>query len=92
MRSGRSCLAHLRRGARYAIDCGDVAFRAAFKRQLLRAIPINRCREVLTALEQHRADLDRRLDRIMASVSIGEPGRKLRKRTCPPTWRTCPRS
>jgi transposase len=31
-------------------------------------------------LAQYHADLDRRLDRIMAAVPIGEPGRRLRKR------------
>jgi transposase len=34
------CLAHLLRDARYAIECGDTAFSAAFKRLLLRAIAI----------------------------------------------------
>jgi len=33
-----------------------------------------------TTLKQYQADLDRRLNRIMAAVPIGEPGRKLRKR------------
>ena len=76
------CLAHLLRDARYAIDCGDAAFSAAFKRLLLRAIAIGRRREQLkdTTLAQYRADLDRRLDRIMALSPIGEAGRKLRKR------------
>jgi transposase len=32
------CLAHLLRDARYAVECGDIAFSAAFKRLLLRAI------------------------------------------------------
>jgi transposase len=31
-------------------------------------------------LKQYLADLDRRLNRIMAAVPTGEPGRKLRKR------------
>ena len=76
------CLAHLLRDARYAIDCGDAAFSAALKRLLLRAIAIGRRREQLkdTTLAQYRADLDRRLDRIMALSPIGEAGRKLRKR------------
>ena len=76
------CLAHLLRDARYAVECGDVAFSAAFKRLLLRAIAIGRRRDTLkdTTLKQYHADLDRRLDRIMAAVPIGEPGRKLRKR------------
>jgi transposase len=76
------CLAHLLRDARYAVECGDTAFSVAFKRLLLRAIAIGRRREALkdATLEQYHADLDRRLDRIMAAVPIGEPGRKLRKR------------
>ena len=76
------CLAHLLRDARYAVECGDTAFSAAFKRLLLRAIAIGRRRETLkdTTLKQYHADLERRLDRIMAAVPVGEPGRKLRKR------------
>ena len=76
------CLAHLLRDARYAVECGDTAFSAQFKRLLLRAIAIGRRRETLkdTTLAQYRAELDRRLDRIMAAVPLGEPGRKLRKR------------
>ena len=76
------CLAHLLRDARYAVECGDIAFSAPFKRLLLRAIAIGRRRNTLkdTTLVQYHADLDRRLDRIMAAIPIGEPGRKLRKR------------
>ena len=76
------CLAHLLRDARYAIECGDTAFSAPFKLLLLRAIAIGRRRETLrdTTLKQYLADLERRLDRIMAAVPMGEPGRKLRKR------------
>jgi len=76
------CLAHLLRDARYAVECGDTAFSAAFRRLLLRAIAIGRRRDALkdATLTLYRADLDHRLDRIMAAVPIGEPGRKLRKR------------
>ena len=76
------CLAHLLRDARYAVQCGDTEFSAAFKRLLLRAVAIGRRRPTLqdTTLTQYHADLDRRLDRIMAAVPLGEPGRKLRKR------------
>ena len=51
-------------------------------RLLLRAIAIGRRRGTLkdTTLKHYHADLDRRLDRIMAAVPIGEAGRKLRKR------------
>ncbi len=38
------CLAHLLRDANYAVECGDTAFSAAFKRSLLRAIAIGRRR------------------------------------------------
>ena len=76
------CLAHLLRDARYAVECGDTEFSTAFKRLLLRAIAIGRRRPTLqdATLKQYRADLQRRLDRIMAAVPVGEPGRKLRKR------------
>ena len=76
------CLAHLLRDARYAMECGDTAFSAPFKRLLLRAIAIGRRRDTLkdTTLKQYLADLQRRLNRIMVAVPIGEPGRKLRKR------------
>jgi transposase len=76
------CLAHLLRDAKYAIECGDTAFSAPFRQLLLRAIAIGRRREMLkdTTLRQYLHDLDRRLDRIIAALPIGEPGRKLRKR------------
>jgi transposase len=76
------CLAHLLRDAQYAIDCGDTGFATAFKRLLLRAIAIGRRREALrdTTLVQYRADLDRRLDRILALPRHGEAAEKLRRR------------
>jgi transposase len=76
------CLAHLLRDAKYAIECGDTAFSAPFRKLLLRAIAIGRRRGTLkdSTLSQYLYDLDRRLDRIIAAVPIGEPGRKLRKR------------
>lgn len=76
------CLAHLLRDAAYAVECGDVAFSAALRRLLLRAIAIGRRRETLkdTTLAQYRADLDRRLDRIVALQPMGKPGQRLRKR------------
>ncbi len=57
-------------------------FQYAIRRLLLRAIAIGRRRDTLkdATLKQYHADLDRRLDRIMAAVPVGEPGRKLRKR------------
>jgi len=78
------CLAHLLRDARYAVECGDIAFSAAFKRLLLRAIAIGRRRDALkdATLKQYHADLDRRLDRIMAAIPIGEPGGTVRIFVC----------
>jgi transposase len=76
------CLAHLLRDAQYAIDCGDDGFAVAFKRLLLRAIAIGRRRDRLldTTLAQYRADLDRRLDRVLALPRRGEAAEKLRRR------------
>jgi len=76
------CLAHLLRDAQYAIECGDTAFSAPFRRLLLRAIAVGRRRQTLkdTTLKQYLADLERRLDRIIAAEPIGQPGRRLRKR------------
>ena len=76
------CLAHLLRDAQYAIDCGDESFAAAFRRLLLRAIAIGRRRECLrdTTLAQYRADLDRRLDRVLALPRRGHAAEKLRRR------------
>lgn len=76
------CLAHLLRDAQYAIDCGDAGFSVAFKRVLLRAVAIGRRRDRLldTTLAQYRADLDRRLDRVLALPRHGEAAEKLRRR------------
>ena len=76
------CLAHLLRDAKYAVECGDTAFSTPFRRLLLRAIAIGRRRETLkdTTLRQYLHDLDRRLDRIIAAIPVGEPGRRLHKR------------
>lgn len=62
------CLAHLLRDARYAIEEGDTLFAAGFRWLLLRAVAIGRRREALkdTTLAQYRADLERRLDRLLS--------------------------
>lgn len=76
------CMAHLLRDATYAIEDGDTAFSGPFKRLLLRSVAIGRRRETLkdTTLKQYHYDLDRRLDRIIKAVPVGEAGRKLHKR------------
>jgi transposase len=81
-REWQVCLAHLLRDAQYVIDWGDNAFGTAFKRLLLRAIAIGRRREDLkdTTLRQYHADLDRRLDRILAILPATKAGKTLRKR------------
>ena len=62
------CLAHLLRDTKYAIEDGDTVFAAGFRWLLLRAVAIGRRREALkdTTLAQYRADLDRRLDRLLS--------------------------
>ena len=62
------CLAHLLRDAQYAIDAGDTGFAPGFYKLLQRAVGIGRRRPELkdTTLAQYRADLDRKLDRLLA--------------------------
>jgi transposase len=73
------CLAHLLRDAQYAIDEGDTGFAPGFKALLLRAVAIGRRREALkdTTLAQYRADLDRRLTRLLGPPPTALAGRKL---------------
>jgi transposase len=73
------CLAHLLRDAQYAIDAGDTGFAPGFQQLLRRATAIGQRRSELkdTTLAQYRADLDRRLDRLLAISPTAEPGRKL---------------
>jgi transposase len=73
------CLAHLLRDAQYAIDEGDTAFAPAFKAILLRAVTIGRRRDGLkdATLKHYRADLDRRLDRLLAKPPKNPAARKL---------------
>jgi len=73
------CLAHLLRDAQYAIDEGDKSFAPGFKALLLRAVAIGRRRETLkdSTLAQYRADLDRRLTRLLAQPPTTTAGRKL---------------
>jgi transposase len=73
------CLAHLLRDAQYAIDAGDTGFAPGFQKLLRRATAIGQRRPELkdTTLAQYRADLDRRLDRLLAISPTAEAGRKL---------------
>jgi transposase len=74
------CLAHLIRDAQYAIDDGDTHFAPGFKGLLKRACAIGRRREHLadTTLANHRRDLDRRLDALLAAAPNGKAGLELK--------------
>jgi transposase len=73
------CLAHLLRDAQYAIDAGDTGFAPGFKHLLLRAAAIGRRRAALkdSTLAHYRADLDRRLDRLLRAPPTATAGKKL---------------
>jgi transposase len=73
------CLAHLLRDAQYAVDEGDTGFAPGFKRLLQRACAIGRRRDALkdSTLAQYGADLDRRLDQLLAATPTAIAGQKL---------------
>jgi transposase len=73
------CLAHLLRDTQYAIDSGDTDFAPGFHKLLQRAVGIGQRRAALkdSTLAHYRADLDRRLDRLLAATPTTEAGRKL---------------
>jgi transposase len=73
------CLAHLLRDAQYAIDSGDTGFAPGFHKLLQRAVGVAQRRADLkdSTLAQYRADLDRRLDRLLAATPTTEAGQKL---------------
>ncbi len=62
------CLAPLLRDTRDAIEAGDTVFAPGFRLVLLRAMAIGKRRERLKdrTLTQYRADLDRRLDKLLS--------------------------
>jgi transposase len=62
------CLAHLLRDTKFAIEVGDTVFAPGFRLVLLRAVAIGKRRETLkdSTLAYYRADLDRRLDRLLS--------------------------
>lgn len=73
------CLAHLLREAQFAIDSQDTGFAPGFYKLLQRAVAIGHRRPGLkdTTLVQYRADLDRRLDRLLAINPTTEAGQRL---------------
>jgi transposase len=78
-REHQVCLAHLIRDVQYAIDAGDTVLGPSVKGLFKRACAIGRRRASLTdaTLKTYEANLDRRLDRIMALVPIHPAGIKL---------------
>lgn len=80
-REQQVCLAHLIRDVQYAGDAGDTVVAASLKGLLKRACSIGRRRAKLTdgTLKTYEADLDRRLDRIMALVPSHPAGVRLLK-------------
>lgn len=78
-REHQVCLAHLIRDVQFAIDAGDTVLGPSVKSLLKRACAIGRRRADLTeaTLKTYEADLDRRLNRIMALAPIHPAGIKL---------------
>lgn len=78
-REHQVCLAHLIRDVKYAIEAGDTVFAPGLKGLLKRACAIGRRRDRLAdaTLKAYEADLDRRLDRLMALVPSHPAGGKL---------------
>jgi transposase len=83
-REHQLCLAHLARDAQYALDEGDTVFAAGFKGLLKRAMAIGRRRDALQdgTLRQYRADLDRRLDKLLATRPTQPAAHRLWKAMC----------
>lgn len=74
------CLAHLLRDTKYAIEAGDAVFAPGFRLVLLRAMAIGKRRQMLkdSTLAQYRADLDRRLDKVLSGPEpTPDPARRL---------------
>lgn len=78
-REHQVCLAHLIRDVQYTIDEGDAVFAPGVKGLLKRACAIGRRRDPLAdgTLKAYEADLNRRLDRLMALVPTHQAGHKL---------------
>jgi transposase len=75
-------LAHQRRDGQLAIEAGDRRFAPRMKAILLRAFAIHYRRDTLAAstLSQYRRELQRRVDRGLASQPTNPQGRRRQKR------------
>ena len=80
-RGHQVCLAHLIRDTRYAIEAGDEIFAPGLKGLFKRACAIARRRDRLAdnTLKVYRADLERRLDRLLALKPEAASGKKLQR-------------
>jgi len=80
-RGHQVCLAHLIRDVQYAVDAGDAIFAPGVKGLLKRACAIGRRRDRLTdgTLKIYEADLERRLDRLLALTPTTPAGRKMQR-------------
>ena len=80
-RGQQVCLAHLIRDAQYAIDAGDAIFSPGMKGLLKRACAIGRRRDRLadSTLRIYEADLERRLDLLLALTPTTPAGRKMQR-------------
>jgi transposase len=76
------CLAHQLRDCQFALEAGDTVFAPRMKAVLLRAFAIHKRRDTLapSTLYQYRCDLQRRVDRCLASQPTNAHGRRLQKR------------
>lgn len=83
-RERQICLAHLLRDAQYALDEGDTDFAPGFKGLVLRAMAIGKRRDALqdVTLKQYLADLEKRLDRLLAKRPTLPAAKKLWKAMC----------
>ena len=88
-RGHQVCLAHLIRDAQYAIDAGDAVFAPGLKGLLKRACAIGRRRDRLadSTLKLYKADLERRLSRLLALNPLAASGKKLQRAI--KKWRQC---
>jgi transposase len=80
-RGHQICLAHLIRDVQYAIDAGDAIFAPGMKGLLKRACAIGRRRDRLadSTLKVYEADLEKRLDRLLALTPTVPAGRKIQR-------------
>jgi transposase len=76
------CLAHQLRDCQFACEAGDTVFAPRMKAVLLRAFAIHKRCDTLAAstLYQYCCDLQRRVDRCLASQPTNLHGRRLQKR------------